>query len=142
MSRAVFENKSIRWMIYSYVNDVDIWKGVFNNVLEHLMWKVKFRDEVLIQFRPDARLVVFDEYGPCSNCYHYGDQEMYGSVDGVCCNHVGQIPDYWMCYKEFLGISGINFMRSYEEYEEARLDEYWTNNMLREEWLEEFDFFN
>lgn len=125
-STTAFNNQAIRWAICSFIGDCDIWKSKFDEVIQQCMWKIKFRKEVVIQFKKGARLVAFDEEGICPNCYHYGDQEYSGSLRGRCMNHYGHEDEdmVWTCFDDYKNISTFSIYETYEEYEKERLEEY------------------
>jgi hypothetical protein len=117
-------NKNIRWNIQSFINDSDIWKAKFDEVVQLMFWKAKFSSEVVIRFNKGARLVAEDEYGVCTNCYHYGDQEASGSADGFCMNHAKGDCAIWIDFAKFSELSRFGAVyNTYEEYEiERRID--------------------
>lgn len=117
-------NKNIRWNIQSFINDSNIWKAKFDEVIQLMFWKAKFSSEVVIRFNKGARLVAEDEYGPCTNCYHYGDQEESGSSGGFCMNHPVVEHPIWIDFEKFSKLSRFGSVQStYEEYEiERRVD--------------------
>lgn len=121
MSTSAFDNKSIRWYIYSYVSDIDLWKTKFDNVLQHLIWKVKFTNEVLVCLRQGARYIYCDENGPCLNCYEFGDWLVDNANYSICMYHDMELPNYWMSYREYKN-NRLNAPESFDEYRKVRLD--------------------
>jgi hypothetical protein len=121
-STTAYLNKNIRWNIQSFINDSDIWKSKFDNVVHELFWKMKFSNEVIIGFKKGARLVAEDEFGPCVNCYHNGDHKEFGFGDGLCIIHTPEDFLIWIDFEEFSKISHLGSKyETYEEYEIERI---------------------
>lgn len=121
---ASFNNRAIRWLINSFINDIDINKSNYNGVVSQLKYKHIFSTEVVPLLVVGTRLVAFDNCGLCNNCYHYGQWSSTGSEHGFCMNHIGWYRDYedkgWMTFKQYTQTSGFSY--HYEEFESYRLD--------------------
>lgn len=118
MSYSPIEIRSIRWLIHSYINDVDSWKSKFKFVLDNMIQKHYYNTNVLPRVKTGARLVVREAEGLCNNCYHYGMYYKfnYDYNKNVCLNHVYDVADHWMSYEEFRETARGSFPESYEEY--------------------------
>jgi hypothetical protein len=133
--------KNIRWNIHSFINDSEIWKSKFGEVVQYMFWKLKFSREVVIRFKLGARLVAQDENGPCTNCYHYGDQEESGSKYWLCMNHRNEDITVWIDFEEFSKISRAGQVyHTYEEYEIKRRIVYLKVKAEMEEYLRQLSF--
>ncbi len=107
----MWEQQSLRWTIYSFVDDSNLWRNKFSEVLTQMIWKFKY-STVVARFSMGAKLVVYDE-GGCENCYRYGNGD-------VCDNHRGETPTYWLSYKKFSASSPFYHGEDFEEFEEER----------------------
>jgi hypothetical protein len=119
-SSDIFDLKPIRWNIYSFINEPSEYKIKFSHTLQQLKYKFIYDKEIIPRLLKGTRFTIKDEYGVCTNCYHYGPYPEAGSIKGRCMNHVyedyGDI--YWMTFKEFKKHSRSSFhYQTYEEYE-------------------------
>ncbi len=92
--------KELNWAIRSY-------PGGF--------WKRVFSKNVIPQISKGWRLVAVDEYGPCANCYHYGN----GSTE-PCMNHENGVMEVFIDYATYKEISVIETPVSYHEWKLQR----------------------
>ena len=111
----MWEQQSLRWIICSFVDDSNIWRNKFSEVLAQMIWKSKY-SKIVARFSEGAKLVVYDEfYGEaCRNCYYYGNGE-------ACANHMSEIPTYWLSYKEYSASSRLYNEKDFGEFEAERM---------------------
>ena len=99
--------KYINWEINSYLKKND--------------WKQKFTNEVIPQINKGWKLVANDEYGPCINCYAYGNGSTINcnqSINRYIRNHDLTI---FMSFDEYKKLTPLNVYfnnaSDYQRYE-------------------------
>lgn len=120
-SRDVFSDTAIRWLINSFINDIDINKKQYDVVVGQLKYKHIFSTKVVPRLERGTRLVATDHEGPCNNCYHYGPWRSAGSEFGFCMNHLGwhywDKEKCWLTFKKYKESSRLSYhFESYEHY--------------------------
>ncbi len=117
---STFSTTTLRWAIYSFVDDSADNKKKFSEVLQHLKFRRIFSTEVIPRIKVGTRLVGTDYGRPCSNCYHYGQWPSAGSERGLCMNHCyeKEVETVWMTFEEFVKRSrNHGGYSTYEEYD-------------------------
>lgn len=89
--------ESVKWYIYSFMNEPSDYKIIFNNIILKQLKQYFLKKNINKQLSLGARLVCLNDDFPCFNCYVYGKQD----GTGICLNHYGEEPSIWMDYKFF-----------------------------------------
>jgi len=63
-------------------------------IKERRRWKALKSTYVLPWINQGLKLVAMDEYGPCLNCYYYGDNR-------ACLSHRNSELDHWLSFYEY-----------------------------------------
>ncbi len=120
-------SKDIRWNIHSFINDIDLNKEKYNKVMNELLLRVYYNNNVLIRIKSGTRPVAEDQFGKCVNCYHFGPWKQFnGDVKmgiDVCAYHSYEDEENmkvsYMSFDEFISNS-CQLMMDFSCYEEYR----------------------
>lgn len=137
---STFTNSTLRWAIYSFVDDSADNKKKFSEVLAQFKYKLIFSAEVVPRVKVGTRLVAVDFGQPCSNCYHFGPWPSTGSEHGLCMNHCYQRDTemVWMSFDEFIKHSSNHWWyKTYEEYDIDCCIKFRREEAERERYLRE-----
>lgn len=123
-AEAAFNDKAVRWLINSFINDIDINKKQYDIAVSQLKYRHIFKTEVLPLLLEGTRLVAFDYDGLCNNCYHYGPWNSAGSEHGFCMNHLGwhrtKYEKRWMTFEQYRSTS--RFSKHFSSYKEYKIE--------------------
>lgn len=145
----VMFSKDIIWNIYSFVNDIDLNKEKYNYVMEELMLRVYYNNNVLIRIKTGTRPVAEDQFGKCVNCYHFGPWKQFdGDVSmgiNVCAYHKYEEEENmkvsYMSFYEFK-LNSCQIMEEfdcYEDYSDAIEEKFRFNEDNKINYLELVD---
>lgn len=124
ISKVMF-SKYIIWNIHSFVNDIDLNKEKYNYVMDELILRVYYNNNVLIRIKTGTRPVAEDQFGKCVNCYHFGPWKQFdGDVSmgiNVCVYHKYEeeknMKVSYMSFYEFK-LNSCQIMKEFNCYEE------------------------
>lgn len=122
-------SKEIRWNIHSFINDIELNKEKYSEVIAQLKLRTYYSNNVLIRIKAGTRAVAEDQFGKCPNCYHFGKWKQFNSDMKmgirVCAYHKYEdkknMKVSYMSFDEFMSNS-YQLMMHYESYEEYDME--------------------
>ena len=92
-------DKFINWKINSYLG---------------IDWKKIFTIKIIPQINKGWKLVVFDNYGICLNCYSYGN-----GIDIPCINHFNYLMNDWAQYSTYKKLTSLKVPDTFQEFKKS-----------------------